>query len=128
MSEDPAAPVVALEGVLAGTGSAFIPDYKFPGTTRLRTAVGTTLLFAIVNHPRATDPDVRDQYQHHRHDFRDAELVVNGETYSAVEVRDSEIGIRVRAASVNGFTVVATVPVDQDVPGVSVTWPEGNDA
>jgi hypothetical protein len=52
--------------------------------------------------------------------------VVNGETYPAVEVQDSEIGIRVRAASVNGFTVVATVPEDQNVPAVSVTWPQGD--
>ena len=126
MSEDPVAPVVALEGVPTGTGSAFIPDYKFPGTTRrLQTSVGTTLLFALVNHPRATDPEVQERYKSQKHDYQDTELVVNGETHPAVEVQDPEIGIRVCAASVNGFTVVATVPVDQDVPGVSVTWPEG---
>jgi hypothetical protein len=125
MSEDPPAPVVTLEGVPAGTGSAFIPDYKFPGTTRrLRTAVGTTLLFAFVNHPRVTDPEVQERYKSHQHNYQDTELVVNGETYPAVEVQDAEIGIRVRAASVNGFTVVATVPVDRDIPGVSVAWPD----
>jgi hypothetical protein len=128
MSEEPAAPVAALVGVPAGTGSAFIPDYKFPGATRLRTAVGSTLLFALVNHPRATDPEVRERYQRHRHDFQDTELVVNGETYPAVEVQDAEIGIRVRAAAVNGLTVVTTFPVDQNVPGVRVTWPESGDA
>jgi hypothetical protein len=128
MSEDPPAPVVTLEGVPAETGSAFIPDYKFPGTTRLRTAIGSTLLFALINDPRVTDPEVRERYQSHRHDFQDTELVVNGETYPAVEVQDPEIGIRVRAATVNGFTVVTTSPVDQDVPGVRVTWPESGDA
>lgn len=125
MSEDPAAaPVVTLEGVPAGTGSAFIPDYKVPGHTRLRTAVGTTLLFALVNHPRVTDPEVQERYKSHRHDYQDTELVVNGKTYPAVEVQDHEIGLRVRAAVVNDFTVVATVPVDQGIPGVSITWPD----
>ena len=106
VSEDPAVP--------AGAGSAFVPDDKFPGRMRLRTAVGSTLLFAFVNHPRVTDPEVQERYKSHRHDYRDTDLVVNGETYPAVEVQDPEIGIRVRAAAVSGFTVIATVMADQE--------------
>jgi len=64
-----------------------------------------------------------ERYKSHTHDYQDAELVVNGETYPAVEVSDTDLGIRVRAARVNGHTVIAVVPVGLEVPGVNVTWP-----
>ncbi|NUR00399.1 MAG: hypothetical protein HOY79_28875 [Streptomyces sp.] len=99
--------------------SAFVPSTGLG----LRGAVGSTLTFRLIGHPGAGDPVFREKYLHHRHDYQDAELRVNGETYPAVEVCDADLGIRVRAAAVKGETVIAVVPVDRDVPGVSVRWP-----
>jgi hypothetical protein len=99
--------------------SAFVPSTGLG----LRGAVGSTLTFRLIGHPDAGNPVFQEKYLHHRHDYQDTELRVNGETYPAVEVCDTDLGIRVRAASVNGHTVVAVVPVGREVPGVSVTWP-----
>lgn len=101
-----------------------------PGTgLSLRGAVGSTLMFRLIGRPDVMgDPEAKEKYTHHRHDYQDTELRVNGETYPAVEVCDTDLGIRVRAATVNEQAVIAVVPADRDVPGVIVTWPEGEDA
>ena len=125
VSEDSPAPVVTLEGVPPETGSAFIPNLKYPDAkTSPRSAVGSTLLFATFDRPQILeDPETRERYQSHRHTYRDCELVVNGTAYPAVEVRDTDLGIRVCATNVDGYVVVATVPADAAVPAVRVTWP-----
>jgi hypothetical protein len=102
--------------------SAFVPSTGLG----LRAAVGSTLTFRMFGHPSAGDAGFQEKYKNHQHDYQDVELRVNGKTYPAVEVRDTDLGIRVRAASVNGHTVIAVVPVDLDVPGVSVMWPDGD--
>lgn len=130
MSDEDQRPAVSLVGVPRADGEdwrghAFIPEGN---GLSLRGSVGVTLLFHFVNHPRVADPEVQERYKSHSHDFQDTELVVNGETYPAVEVQDAELAIRVRVANFDGQTVVATLPADQDVPEVTVTWPQGNES
>ena len=123
MTEDQ--PAASLVGIPRASGEdwrghAFVPNTPLS----LRGAVGVTLTFQLAwGHPHADDPEVMERYKRHTHDYQDAELVVNGETYPAVEVWDTDLGIRVRAARVNGHTVIAVVPANLEVPGVDVTWP-----
>lgn len=99
--------------------SAFVPNTGLS----LRGAVGSTLTFRLIGHPDAANPAFQEKYLHHRHDYQVAELVVNGETYPAVEACDMELGVRVRAAKVDGHIVIAVVPAGLEVPGVNVIWP-----
>lgn len=125
MSED--LPSASLVGVPQADGDDWRGHAFVPGRSglSLRGAVGSTLMFATVKRPEIhTDPEAKQRYQSHGHDYQDCELVVNGETYPAFEVRDTGLGIRVRAADVSGYAVVAVVPVGDDVPGVSVEWPD----